>query len=236
MPSREHSLPDPRSPGCAPHSERYGPVPLHPGHDDRTTHPARTTRPFGPGSGWLVAQWNPSTTPSSELIKTPASLAVQKGVGHHTSYSVIPQPNRTESSFVYLAVESEEGPSGGCGAGAFACQPLHQLSPRHGTGQPPSDEQKASLADIGMPVRELSPVEHTDVVRGRGGRSPENVEVDRRKHLSHPGAGASACQLRFRNETRGGRRLGADKIPAISPNQLILRRFACPAFVSFCVT
>jgi hypothetical protein len=42
--------------------------------------------------------------PSSELIEVSSALAIQKGIGHHTCYTRIPQPNWSENGFVRLAV------------------------------------------------------------------------------------------------------------------------------------
>ncbi len=43
----------------------------------------------------------------------PSGFAVQKSVSHHTCYTVIPQPNGAESSFIHFAVKGEEYPAGG---------------------------------------------------------------------------------------------------------------------------
>src|ERR1017187_9688631 len=42
--------------------------------------------------------------PGSKLVEVSSALAMQQGMGHHICYTRIPQPNRSESSFVGFAV------------------------------------------------------------------------------------------------------------------------------------
>src|SRR5450759_3154960 len=95
--------------------------------------------------------------PGSELIILPSDLTLQESLSHHTRDSGILRPNRSENSFVHFAVPGEEGPAGGY---RRASRQLQQSSPRDGTRQTPSDKQAGCLDDIGMPVGELSAVEH----------------------------------------------------------------------------
>src|SRR5208283_1561878 len=105
--------------------------------------------------------------PGSEPIKTPAALAIQEGIDHHPRDTDVPQPHRSESGLIHLAVQSNECPARRqSGAGASACQLLVWPSSREGASQTPRDKQEGLFGDIGMPVREPSAVKHSELAGG----------------------------------------------------------------------
>ena len=139
--------------------------------------------------------------PGSELIKVPSALAIQESIGYHARHSGIPQPNRSESSFVRFAVQGEEGPAGGQ---RRTSRRLRQSSPRDGTGQTPSNEQEGLFSDIGMPVGQLSAVEHNGLAgesacptysAWTGGKSRKNVETPGAGHAQPVSRGGKGLSL-----------------------------------------